>query len=333
MALALHSCGCEGTLGELDLSATALPNGIVWIDLVAPSPDEIAFVSRATGLKLPTEAELSEIETSSRLRSDQGVLTLSMPAVFRDHGRPTSTPLGFVLTADLLITVRFHDLPAFETFKSAIVAPGVVHDSSVGAFVGLLEALVDRMADVLEQVGGDLDAVSHHVFMADRADGAKPEKGTRVRLESDLRERMRAIGRAGDLISKIRDSLMGVGRIVPYTAGRAVDWMPEAVKPALETLRLDVVSLNDYDAYLSGKVQFLLDATLGLINIEQNNIIKVLTVASIVGIPPTLVASWYGMNFKDMPELGWSFGYPYAIVLALASAILPLIWFRLRGWF
>jgi magnesium transporter len=330
MALALHSCGCEGTLGELDLNASKLPDGIVWIDLLTPTPEEIAFVSRATGLKVPSEAELSEIETSSRLRNENGVLTLSMPAVFRNDGRPTATPLGFVLARDRLITVRFQPLPAFEAFKNAIAAPQRVHPSSVGAFVGLLEALVDGMADVLEQVGEELDEVSHHVF---RAENGKREGKLRARVETDLRERMRIIGRAGDLISKIRDSLMGVGRIAPYTAGRAVDWMPQEVKPALETLRLDVVSLNDFDAYLSGKVQFLLDATLGLINIEQNNIIKVLTVASVVGIPPTLVASWYGMNFKHMPELDWSWGYPYAIGLALATSILPLIWFRVKGWF
>jgi magnesium transporter len=330
MALTLHSCGCEGHQVEADRAPAKLPDGVVWIDLLAPTPDEIAFVTRTTGLRVPGEAELSEIESSSRLKTENGALTLSMPAVFRLDGRPVTTPLGFVLASDRLITVRFHALAAFQTFKSEIAGPSSVHPSSAGAFIGLLEALVDRMADVLEQVGGELDAVSHHVFRKD--DGQPGGKGRR-RVENDLRERMRTIGQAGDLISKIRDSLMGVGRIAPYVAGRSLDWMPAEVKPALETLRLDVVSLNDYDAYLSGKVQFLLDATLGLINIEQNNIIKVLTVASVVGIPPTLVASWYGMNFKEMPELGWSFGYPYAIGLAVVTSVLPLIWFRVKGWF
>jgi magnesium transporter len=329
MAVTLHSCGSEDAAPS-NLAATELPKGIVWIDLLAPTQDEIAFAARVTGLDIPGEAELSEIETSSRLRFENGVLIMSMPAVFRNDGQPITTPLGFVLAADRLITVRYHALPAFETFKGQIATTKTIHSSSAGAFVGLLEALVDRMADVLELVGGELDAVSHHVF---RPRKAGQTGKARRRVEIDLRDRMRTIGQAGDLISKIRDSLMGVGRIVPYTAGRAGDWMPVEVKPALETLRLDVVSLNDYDAYLSGKVQFLLDATLGLINIEQNNIIKVLTVASVVGIPPTLVASWYGMNFKDMPELGWSLGYPYAIGLAVATSILPLIWFRMKGWF
>ena len=330
MTLALHSCGSQGTLRETDLSATALPDGIVWIDMLAPTEREIAFIERATGLHVATREELSEIESSSRLRNDQGVLYLSMPAVFRNNGQPTTTPLGFVLSDQHLITIRFEKLPAFETFVTELTTPRNIHPSSGGAFSALLEALVDRMADVLEQVGGELDAISHLVF---RAKEKSIEKKQPARAESDLRETMRAIGRAGDLISKIRDSLMGIARIVPYTLGHCMSWMPHEVRPNLETLRLDVTSLNDYDAYLTSKVQFLLDATLGLINIEQNNIIKVLTVVSVVGVPPTFVASWYGMNFKTIPELDWAMGYPYVIVLAIMSAVLPLLYFRVRGWF
>jgi magnesium transporter len=329
MSIALHSCGPMGNLEEADLSATELPEGIIWIDLLSPTEEETAFVERATGLHVASREELSAIETSSRLRAEKGVLYLSMPALFRQEGQPITTPLGFVLSANHLITIRFGALSAFESFKNEIRAPQTVHPSSAGAFSGLLEAMVDRMADILEHVGGELDEVSHHIFgRQDRASLKQP-----ARAEHDLREMLRAIGRSGDLISKIRDSLTGIGRIVPFAVGRCVEWMPQAVKPELETLRLDVVSLNDYDNYLSGKVQFLLDATLGLINIEQNNIIKVLTVVSVVGVPPTLVASWYGMNFHRMPELDWSLGYPYVIVLALLSAVLPLLWFRWRGWF
>jgi magnesium transporter len=331
MTLALHSCGNQGTLSELDLSASDIPSEVVWIDLLQPTPEEIAFVERATGLHVPTIAELSEIETSSRLRVDKNVLYLSTPAAFRDAERHSmTTPVGFVLGAARLITVRFEKLPAFESFATEVKRPDGVHPSSTGAFVGLLEAMVDRIADVLEQVGGELDTVSHFVFR----EQAKNE-GTKApaRAESRLRDTLRAVGRAGDLISRLRDALMGIGRIVPYAAGRGIDWMPHELRPALETLRTDVTSLNDYDAYLSNKVQFLLDATLGLINIEQNNIIKVLTVVSVVGVPPTLIASWYGMNFKNIPEYDWSFGYQYVIVLALMSAVLPLLWFRVRGWF
>jgi magnesium transporter len=330
MALELHSCGATGTLKEVDFTATDLPPGVVWLDLLTPTQQEAHFVERVTGLHVPTMAELSEIESSSRLRTEMGVLYLSMPMVFLVDAHPTTTPLGIVLSERHMITVRFEKLAAFESFKHEIGVSADLHPSTAGAFTGLLEAIVDRMADALERAGTELDQVSHGIF---RAEQRKQLHRRPKREEQGLRDTIRRIGRTGDLVSKSRDSLMGVGRIVPYVAGRSAHWMPSAVGPALDTLRLDIVSLNDYDAYLTTKVQFLMDATLGLINIEQNNIIKVLTVVSVVGVPPTLVASWYGMNFKHIPEYDWAFGYPYAMILAVATAVLPLIWFRLRGWF
>jgi magnesium transporter len=144
---------------------------------------------------------------------------------------------------------------------------------------------------------------------------------------------LRRVGRCGDLASKIRDSLLGIGRIVPYVSSMGADWLPGEVKPHLRTLHQDIVSLTDYDHHLTNKVQLLLDATLGLINVEQNDIIKVLTIVSVVGVPPTLVASMYGMNFKHMPELDWAWGYPYGLALILLSAVLPVAWFKWRGWF
>jgi magnesium transporter len=161
-----------------------------------------------------------------------------------------------------------------------------------------------------------------------------PLRERRTAVESaSLRVLLRRVGHNGDLVSKIRDSLLGIGRIVPYVLSLAGEWLPADVKPRLETVRQDVASLNDYDAHLANKVQLLLDATLGMINIEQNNIIKVLAIVSVVGVPPTLVASMYGMNFKHMPELDWAWGYLYGLAVIVVSAILPLLWFKWRGWF
>jgi magnesium transporter len=143
----------------------------------------------------------------------------------------------------------------------------------------------------------------------------------------------RSLGRSCEILSKIRESLLGIGRIVPYVAGLSAEWMPAEVGPHLKTLRDDIASLNDYDSYLNSKVQFLLDATLGLINIEQNNIMKVLTVVSVVGVPPVLIAGIYGLNFKAIPELDWAWGYPYAIVLMIVSALIPFVWLKHRRWF
>jgi magnesium transporter len=305
----------------------AMQAGTAWIDLLDATPEEIAWAERQTGLHVPSPAELDEIETSSRLRSHGGALYLTSPVVYRDaSGLPVATGVGFVLDRHHLITVRHARLTAFTTFGAEWAAREAPHPGTSGAaFVGLLDALVDRMADVLEIVGTELDAVSHRVFRAGQA-------GPPAREDADLRETLRRIGRSGDLASKIRDSLLGVGRIVPYVHGQCSGWMPAELHARLDIQRADIASLNDYDAYLTNKVQLLLDATLGLINIEQNNIIKVLTIVSVVGVPPTLVASMYGMNFHNMPELNWAWGYPWGLSLILLSAIGPLVWFKIRGW-
>ena len=194
---------------------------------------------------------------------------------------------------------------------------------------GLLGAIVDRIADELEGVGAELDAVSKRIFRDGTTRTAVHLRPARE--DANLREILRKVGRAGDLTARVRNSLLGFGRMVPYVVSLGADWLPPEIKPHLETLRTDITSLNDYDAHLTNNVQLLLDATLDLINIEHN-IIKMLTVVSVVAVPPTLVASMYGMNFRHMPELDWAWGYPYGLFLIALSAILPLLWFKLRGW-
>ena len=315
-----------------DLKGAALPADIVWIDLVAPEPDEIALVERSAGLALPTFEALSEIETSSRVRMENGAIYLSAPLVrHADDKLALATPVGFVLTRERLITVRFAPLDSFTAFIQSLGRPGAPHASAAEIFSGLMAAIVDRLADVLESIAAELDVLSHRAFHA----GPISERPhlQRPREEAGLRDILRRVGSNGDLASKIRDSLLGVARIVPYVGGQGADWLSPEVKAQLESMRYDISSLSDYDAHLVNKVQLLLDATLGLINIEQNNIIKVLTIVSVVGVPPTLVASMYGMNFRHMPELDWAWGYPYGLALIALSAVLPLLWFKWRGWF
>ncbi|HUC11429.1 MAG TPA: magnesium transporter CorA family protein [Stellaceae bacterium] len=314
-----------------NLASASLPANVAWIDLLRPEPDEVAFVKRTTGLDVPTIADLSEIESSSRLHSEDGAIYLSAPLVYNaDSNLPVSTPVGFVLTRERLITVRFETLPSFSNFAGKDLAAETDPLSSGAVFAGLMDAIADRLADILENIAGELDTLSHRLFRspATEPNGRRPP----ARESADLRFILRRIGHSGDLASKIRDSLHGIGRIAPYVAVHAADWFPPDIKSRLDTVRLDVTSLSDYDMHIVTKVQLLLDATLGLINIEQNNIIKVLTIVSVVGIPPTLVASMYGMNFKNMPELDWSWGYPYGLTVIVLSAILPLVWFKIRGW-
>jgi magnesium transporter len=299
----------------------------VWVDLLSPTDEERSAAERLTGLRVPAQADLAEIESSSRLSSEGNVLFLSTPMTYRSvEGLSMVAPLGFVLSPDHLMTVRFADLPVFDQFAERFVG-STPAPCSVSAFVGLLEAIVDRLADVLEHVGADLDSISRRVFKGE-------QNGTpnAARVDLQLRATLRAIGRAGERVSNIRDSLLGVNRIVLFTNETAGGWMPAELRPRFKTLRQDIASLSDYDVQLTNKVQFLLDATLGFINIEQNNGIKILTVVSVVGVPPTLVASIYGMNFKNMPELDWHYGYPYGLTVIVLSAILPLLWFKRRGW-
>jgi len=315
-----------------ELTAAQIPEDVVWIDLMKPDPAEIAFVEQATKLAMPGIEELSEIESSSRLRTEKGALYVNAPLIYRaETDEPMATPVGFVLTADRLITVRFAELSLFAAMAKLKLTPDAPALSSAAVFSDLMEAIVDRLADVLERIAGELDTLSHRLF---RASPTEPSRRQRSAVESaSLRVFLRRIGHNGDLVSKIRDSLLGIARIVPFVLSLAGEWLPADVKPRLETVRQDVASLNDYDAHLANKVQLLLDATLGMINIEQNNIIKVLAIVSIVGIPPTLVASMYGMNFRHMPELDWAWGYPYGLAVIAVSAIVPLLWFKWRGWF
>ena len=304
----------------------------VWLDLLKPNAAERAAAEAATRMEVPATADLAEIESSSRLSTENGVLYLSTPMTYRGlDGMSLSAPLGFVLSREHLMTVRFADLPVFDQFadrfnresgRDAAKAP-----CSVSAFVGLLEAIVDRLADVLEHVGADLDILSRRVFRPDRRG-----KQNAARMDLHLRAILRAVGTAGERLSNIRDSLLGVNRIVLYANEVAAGWIPKDLRPRFKTLRQDIASLSDYDGQLTNKVQFLLDATLGFINIEQSNGIKVLTVVSVVGVPPTLMASIYGMNFKHMPELDWSYGYVYGLCVIVLSGVIPLLWFRRQGW-
>ena len=301
--------------------------GAVWIDLLNPTDAEARLVGELTGLAVPTLAELSEIETSSRLQRRGEALYLSTPSVVVDEaGVVVVTPVGYVLTRDRLISVRFAKLPAFEAFNRECAADPKQEHRSADLFLGLLEAVVDRIADVLEREGDVLDQCSKRIFAANEG-GFKPARVDRV-----LRTILREIGGVGTLLSRLRDTLLGVGRIVPFVDANAAAWTLPEDRPRFVSLRADIASLSDYDAQLAGKVQFLLDATLGFIGIEQNNTIKVLTIVSIVGIPPTFVASLYGMNFKNIPELQWNWGYQYALALMVVSAVAPLVWFRVRGW-
>jgi magnesium transporter len=318
----------NGSLQVVEVPASELPPAeATWVDLYRPVREEEKAVERAFGLEVPTREEMQEIEVSSRLYEDNGILYMTASVVMNaDSDQPESTAITFILVGHKLVTLRYGEPRAFRTFPvHATRMPGVCQTGE-STLTGLLDAIIDRTADILERVGADSDALSRDIFGPPGA-GGKPPRTT----SDDLREALRELGRHQDLTSKSRESLVTIGRLLSFLSQPGAERNKD-FRNRVKSLARDAHSLTEYTAFLSNNLTFLLDAMLGLINIEQNAIIKIFSVAAVVFLPPTLIASMYGMNFTWMPELGWRFGYPLAIVLMIISAILPYVYFKRRGW-
>lgn len=316
--------------GEIAVApdAAALPAEVNWIDAFHPETAENDFLHRLLGIAVPSLQRMSEIETSSRLSVVGSRLFLTIPMVFHDaNGIMQTTPLGFILGKDNIVTVRFKPIRACDPGQGAGSASDHPLPGGAGGFVAVLDGIVDHLADELENLTGELDRLSHTVFLHEDRRPKRVARGD----SRDLRQVLRDVGRAGAVTSRISETLLGISRMIPYVAASA-DFLTAEARARLKSLNRDAASLNDYEKHQSDKIQFLLDATLGMINVDQNNIFKILTLVSVVGIPPTLIASMYGMNFKNMPELDWAYGYPYGLCLIALSAIVPLVWFKWRGW-
>jgi magnesium transporter len=298
----------------------------VWVDLWNPTQEEIDQACTDYGLNIPPREQLEEIEFSSRLQYEDGTFTISMPVTPHNKGKKDITsPLGFVLTADMLVTVRFAWLHTFDAIVERVKRR---QRSAPDIFMVIVEALVDYGADRLEEMRAEATAISARIFYKEMEDRKRNVRKTNDMLRATLVE----IGDMGERLSHIRETLLVLQRAMPFVAEHGDGWMDPAVKARLKMAASDVQSLNDYEIHLTDKVQFLLDADLGFINVEQNDLFKVLTIASVVGIPPTFVASMYGMNFHNMPELSWAYGYQWGLSLIVLSTVIPIIWFKIRGW-
>src|SRR5438477_1959236 len=269
---------------------------------------------------------MQEIEISSRLYIESGARYMTatlMCAADTENPRPTA--VTFILANHRLVTVRYDEPKPFMLVENKLArscAPGI---SGEAVLMELLDAVIDRNADILERAGSDMDAIGHQIF--EPAGAARTGQAKRY---SDI---LIAIGRKGDLTSKVRESLVSIGRVVTFVAAAVdgVKWSKD-MREQLKTMQRDVTSLTDHASYLSNKITFVLDAMLGVVNLEQNNIIKLFSVMAVVLMPPTLIASIYGMNFKDMPELGWTYGYPVAVIAMIAAAIVPYYIFKIKKW-
>lgn len=307
-----------------------LPEGTVWIDLLRPTDEERAYIAEALGVELPTREEMKEIEASSQLYTEGDTVYLTTPVIARaDTPHPEQGELTFVLTPRYMLTIRYMDPRSVATFAIRTARQPELLASAEDALLGILDAVADRVADVLELVGGRIDALSRRVF-TDTLD-SHAARGRR-KQSSDLQEVLRGVGRAGDLTHKVRDCLAGMDRLVAFLTSVSLGRLTKEQKFALKTLNRDLRSLSEHAGFLAQETSFVLDATLGLISIEQNNIIKIFTIAATVLMPPTMIASLYGMNFRHMPELDWQYGYLWALGVMVLAAVLPAWFFRRRGW-
>ncbi|HVX77982.1 MAG TPA: magnesium transporter CorA family protein [Bradyrhizobium sp.] len=309
---------------SVDLAS--LPENAAWVDLVKPTPEEDRAVERLAGIAVPTREDMQEIEISSRLYIENGARYMTATLMCSsDTENPRTTAVTFILAGHRLVTVRY-DLPKpflLVENKLARSCPQGITGEMV--LMELLDAVIDRNADILERAGAEMDSISHEIF--------EPEGAARTGHAKRYSDILIAIGRKGDLTSKVRESLVSIGRVVTFVAAAVdgVKWSKD-MREQLKTMQRDVTSLTDHASYLSNKITFVLDAMLGVVNLEQNNIIKLFSVMAVVLMPPTLIASIYGMNFRVMPELEWRHGYEFALIAMVFAAVLPYFLFKWKKW-
>jgi magnesium transporter len=313
-----------GTL-EPQKGKPRITEAAVWIDLLNPTQEEEKKVERALKFDVPTREEQQEIEASSRLYQEDGAYFMTATLLYQpEQGEPRTTPVTFILADQRLVTVRYAQPRAFTIYVARCNRAETDLKSGTAVLIGLLETIVDRLADFIERIQAEVEGLSHSIFEI---------KGRAAARQRRFDVMLRAIGREGEITSKARESAHSFGRLLTFLV-HAVNERKE-VKPLqarVRTAARDVTSLTDHATFLSGKIIFLLDATLGMVSIQQNDIIKIFSVAAVVFLPPTLIASIYGMNFHHMPELDWRFSYPLALLLMVLAAVLPYLYFKRRGW-
>jgi len=296
-----------------------LPDDVAWIDLISPDREEELVAEEALGVLLPTREEMAEIEVSSRLYQEDGASFMTaFVLVGADGDDPALEPVTFVLAKGRLITIRYVDPRAFVAYAAQAERDADFCRGGVEAFLGLLDALIDRVADILEKTSADVEVISSEIF--------------RTAQKVPFKQILRRLGRSQSIAAKARSSLVSLARLLSFAALSEEIADGKEHRDRLRSLQRDAQSLTDHSAYLTENVTFLLDSAVGLINTDQNEIMKVFSVWAVILMPPTLIGSIYGMNFKHMPELGWLGGYPMALALMIATMLAPIWWFRRKGW-
>ncbi len=307
--------------GEEALGALA---EAAWIDLHNPRLDEIKAVEQALDITIPPREAMQEIESSSRLRREPHALHMTVTLLSNvATPRPQCGAASFILSRQRLVTLRYADPLPFKVFSRMTENQADLCASGTYAMIGLFGAIIDRLADIVEMAHQDVEGLAHEVFsQADARAGSQRYDGL-----------IQRIGRMADVISKARESMMSLNRALTFLSHTAAAMSAKKeLREQIKRESRDLASIAAYADFVNQKVEFLMDATLGLIGQQQNTIMKIFSVLAMIFLPPTLIGSIYGMNFHDMPELDWHLGYPLALALMVASAILPYLFFKRKGW-
>ena len=298
----------------------------IWIDLLNPTKEEDNFVEKQLGISIPTRAETREIEASNRLYQETGAHYMTVFILYNAETlMPSTSNITFILSGNRLVTVRYCEPKSFPLFLARVEKGDLPCQTAGSIQMGLIESMIHRQADLIERIQDEVEKTAHAVF------DIKNGEQTRGRGLDLL---LRAAGKEGDITSRAQESAFSMDRLLTFFAHALKERGNDAaLLQRVEIAHRDVHSLMEHMRFLTGRIAFLLDATLGMINIEQNTIIKIFSVASVALMPPTLIASIYGMNFKHMPELEFVWGYPAAVGLMVLSAVIPFVYFRRKGWF
>lgn len=293
-----------------------------WIDLYRPLPEQVARVD-ALGVEVPTLDDMSEIEITSRLYQDGSntYMTAMLPGLMPD-GEPVSGPVTFILNNERLITVRHHAPRPFDTFAEHAARSASGTRSSERLFLGLIEEIIARQADLLEAAGKVLDDTLRQVF--------RPQaRATPASLQSALQ----VIGQESDQIARIRLALLSLDRVLTFHSAtlQARPGDGSKLKVIVRGHQRDLQALLEHADFLSSRVSLSVDATIGMINLQQSDTVRVLSVVAALFLPPTLVASIYGMNFDHMPELHWKYGYEWALGLMVLTVLVSYLLLRWKN--
>jgi magnesium transporter len=307
----------KGLLEQVAVNAaTDLVSTVIWVDAIAPTEEERVWMREAYGQELPTIDDIYEIEATSRFYENEDGLHIS--SYFLNYADENSENISaaFVFNGDRLFTLREEELAAFRLFRLRARKGLITLTNSKSIMLGLFETKVENLADIVERIAADLEKTSRQVLGNAEQDD----------MESVLTD----LAQQEDINGKVRVSMVDLQRML-YLLLRSGILNAEQSERLRDIIR-DSESLIASTSFLFDKIKFLLDTTLGFINVNQNKIIKIFSVASVVFLPPTMIASVYGMNFDMMPELKWQLGYPWALLLMVASAIAPYLWFRKKKW-